>query len=397
MGMRVLWAAMVLCSMSGEAWGQAGGPASQTVPAGAWGLPAHSPQGGPGGPAYWDGSTVRSGEQNPLPAGPSVHVSAGSGTLPNEQGQVWREYDISTYTSRVTTTKRPEQAVVDWILRETGYEAWHGEPLAILSVTPRTLRVYHTPQMHAVVADLVERFIASQTLPQAVSFRIVSVDSPNWRARAQRVLRPVPLQTSGAAAWLMAKEEAALLLADLGRRNDYREHSSSHLLVSSGQSTVVSQMRARAYVHDILPRPGAWPGFENRPGQVEEGFSLELSPLLCADCRTIDATIRCNIDQVDRFVPVLLDLPVTNGSKQRAKLDVPQMTHFRFHERFRWPVDQVLLVSMGMVGLAVPLDGKPPAAGVALPLLSTPPRADLLVFVQSQGLPPSANAPPAIR
>jgi hypothetical protein len=251
--------------------------------------------------------------------------------------------------------------------------------------------------MHAVVADLVERFIASQTLPQAVSFRIVSVDSPNWRARAQRVLRPVPLQTSGASAWLMAKEEAALLLADLARRNDYREHSSSHLLVSSGQSTVVSQMRARAYVRDVVPRPGAWPGFENQPGQVEEGFSLELSPLLCADCRTIDATIRCNIDQVDRFVPVLLDLPVTNGSKQRAKLDVPQMTHFRFHERFRWPVDQVLLVGMGMVALPVPLDGKPPAAGVALPLLSTPPRADLLVFVQSQGLPPSANAPAAIR
>jgi hypothetical protein len=324
-------------------------------------------------------------------------VSAGSGTLPNEQGQVWREYDISTYTSRVTTTKRPEQAVVDWILRETGYEAWHGEPLAILSVTPRTLRVYHTPQMQAVVADLVERFVASQTLPQAVSFRIVTIDNPNWRSRAQRVLRPVPLQTPGASAWLMAKEEAALLLADLGRRNDYREYNSSHLLVSSGQSTVVSQMRARAYVHDILPRPGAWPGFENRPGQVEEGFSLELSPLLCADCRTMDATIRCNVDQVERFVPVLLDLPVTNGSKQRAKLDVPQMTHFRFHERFRWPVDQVLLVSMGMVGLAVPLDGKPPAAGVALPLLSTPPRADLLVFVQSQGLPPSANAPPAIR
>jgi hypothetical protein len=58
-----------------------------------------------------------------------ARVTKGSGALPNNFGQVWREYDISPYTLRVTTTNRPEQAIVDWILRETGYEAWHSEPL----------------------------------------------------------------------------------------------------------------------------------------------------------------------------------------------------------------------------------------------------------------------------
>ncbi|MDZ7619313.1 MAG: hypothetical protein U1E05_20125, partial [Patescibacteria group bacterium] len=72
----------------------------------------------------------------------AVEPSRSNGTLPNEHGQVWREYDIAPYTVRVTSTQRPEQALVDWILRETGYEAWHGEPLGILSATPRTLRVY---------------------------------------------------------------------------------------------------------------------------------------------------------------------------------------------------------------------------------------------------------------
>ena len=47
----------------------------------------------------------------------TLHVTAGNGSLPNDQGQVWRDYDISSYTARVTTTKRPEQAIVDWILR----------------------------------------------------------------------------------------------------------------------------------------------------------------------------------------------------------------------------------------------------------------------------------------
>ena len=117
---------------------------------------------------------TRRGQRRPLPrrlrapgrrrapARPIARVTAGNGTLPNEHGQVWREYDISPYTARVTTTKRPEQAIVDWILRETGYEAWHCEPLGILSATPRTLRVYHTPQMQAVVADVVDRFVASE-------------------------------------------------------------------------------------------------------------------------------------------------------------------------------------------------------------------------------------------
>ncbi len=61
------------------------------------------------------------------------------------------------------------------------------------------------------------------------------------------------------------------------------------------------------------------------------------------------------------------------------------MTHFRFHERFRWPVDQVLLVGMGMVALPVPVDSQPLVRGLPLPLGSSPPRADLLVFVEAKG------------
>ena len=70
------------------------------------------------------------------------------------------------------------------------------------------------------------------------------------------MLRPVPVQTPGATAWLLQKEEAAVLLADLQRRIDYREHGSPHLLVNNGQSTVVSMMRPRTYVRDVILRPG---------------------------------------------------------------------------------------------------------------------------------------------
>lgn len=325
---------------------------------------------------------------------PVTRVTGGNGTLPNNAGQVWREYDISPYTARVTTTKRPEQAIVDWILRETGYEAWHTEPLGILSAGPRTLRVYHTPKMQELVADVVDRFVGSEAATHTFSLRVVTLDSPSWRATAQRMLRPVPVQTSGVNAWLLAKEDAAILVGQLRRRNDYREHSSPYLMVNNGQSTLIAAMRSRPYVRDVLLRPDTAAGFDPSPGQVDEGFNLDFTPLLSANRRMIDAVIRCDVDQVEKMIPVMLEVPTRVSPRQRTKIDVPQTTHYRFHERFRWPLEQVLLVGMGMVALPIPVDGTPLVPGVPLPIGATPARADLLVLVECKGQAATTAASP---
>ncbi len=322
------------------------------------------------------------------PRRPIARVSKGDGTLPNKHGQVWREYDISPYTARVTSTKRPEQALVDWILLETGYEVWHGEPLGVLSATRRKLRVYHTPKMQAVVANLVDRFVASEAETCTFSLRVVTLDHPNWRAKAQKLLRPVAVQTPGVSAWVLEKEDAAVLLSELGRRSDYRQHSSPHLWVNNGQSTVVSAMRTRNYVRGVTLRNDVWPGFKAESDQIDEGFALEFAPLLSVDRRMIDAVIKCNIDQVEKMVPVTLEIPTQAWPRQRTRIEVPQITHFRFHERFRWPTGQVLLVGMGMVALPVPVDAsaKMLVPGIPLPLVNTAPlRADLLVFIEAKG------------
>ncbi len=324
----------------------------------------------------------------------SLHVTTGNGTLPSEQGQVWREYDISPYTARVTTTKRPEQAIVDWILRETGYEVWHTEPFGILSASPRTLRVYHTPQMQAVVADIVDRFVSSEAETRTFSLRVVTIDNPNWRATAHRSLRAIPVQTPGVSTWLLPKEDAAVLLGALQHRSDYREHSSPHLLVNNGQATVISALRGHGFIRDVNPRPDAWQGYDELRGQIDEGFSLEFNPLLSTDRRSVDAMIKCQIDQVEKMVPVMLEVPTQTSPRQRARVEVPQMSNYRFSERFRWPADQVLLLGLGMVALPVPVDSTPTVAGLPLPLLpSSPPRADLLVIIESKG--PVAETPGA--
>jgi hypothetical protein len=326
-------------------------------------------------------------------AAPLSRVAVAGGDLPNDAGQVWRGYDISSYTARVTSTKRPEQAIIDWILRDTGYEAWHHEPLGILSAGNRTLRVYHTPEMQKIVADVVDRFTSSEAATYTFSMRVVTLDSPNWRVGAQRLLQPVPVQTPGVNAWLLPKENAAILLGELRRRNDYREHSSPYLMVNNGQSTVVSAMRGRPYVRDVTLRPDLAAGFEPSQGQVDEGFAIDFSPLLSSDRRMIDATIKCEIDQIEKMIPVMVDVPTQASPRQRAKVESPQMVHYRLHERFRWPVDQVLVVGAGMVALPIPVDGAPLVRGVPLPIGNTPARADMLVLIECKGAAvPAANS-----
>ncbi len=311
-------------------------------------------------------------------------VTKGSGVLPNDHGQVWREYDISPYTLRVSSTNRPEQAIVDWILRETGYEAWHSEPLGLLSATKRTLRVYHVPEIQAVVSEIVDRFVSSEAETEAFGLRVVTIGSPNWRAKALQLMKPVPVQSQGVQGWLLAKEDAALLLADLSRRNDFREHSSPHLLVNNGQSIVVSTLRQRSYMRGVSLTANAWPGYEPEIGALEEGFALEFSPLLALNRTTVDAIIKLRLNQIERMVPVMLDVPTAAGPRQRTRVEVPQVTMSNLHERFRWPTDQVLLLSMGVVATPAPTKGSNPLAQV-LPLPKSPSRADALLFVESRG------------
>lgn len=317
-------------------------------------------------------------------------VSKGSGTLPNDHGQVWREYDISSYTLRTQADSKPEQRIVDWILRETGYETWHSTPEGLLSANNRTLKVYHTPQMQAIVADIVDRFVNRAAENHGFGMRIITIKNPNWRARALPLMKSLPVQSPGVQGWMLAKEDAALLMSELKRRTDYREHNPPHQMVRNGQSLVVSSMRPRPYTKGIIRTQQTWPGYQPEMGQLDEGFSLEFSPLLAMDTRTTDAVIKLRLAQVEKMLPVKLEVPNNIAPNQRAECQVPQMTMIQLHERFRWPTDQVLLLSMGVV--ATPGPQKPNMLTDALQITKGAPRADALLFVESKG-PVAASLP----
>ena len=173
---------------------------------------------------------------------------------------------------------------------------------------------------------------------------------------------------------------------------DYRELCSPYQIINNGQATVISSMRGRPYVRDVAANPNTAAGFEPSPGQVDEGFAIDFSPLLSLDRRTIDATIKCDINQVEAVHPVIIEVPTATSPRQRTKIEVPQVSQYRFHERFRWPVDRVLVVGMGMLPLPLPVDGLSLVPGVPLPLGNSPARGDLLVMVECHGPLLPANA-----
>jgi hypothetical protein len=324
---------------------------------------------------------------------PSIaRVTAGNGILPNDHGQVWREYDISPYTLRAAGAARPEQAIVDWVLRETGYEAWHSEPLGILSANRTTLRAYHTPEMQAVVSEMVDRFVNPQAQSQAFNTRVVSMGGPSWRSKFLKIMHSVPAQSQAVQAWLLAKEDASLLIADLRKRSDFREYSSPNVLVANGQSTVVSTMHPRGYTGAVALHPEQLhPGFEPQVMQFSEGFSLDFNPLMSLDGQSIDAMIKCDIDQLERLVPATVDVPTPIAPRQHTEIEVPQAYSYRMRERFHWPADRVLLISFGVV--AAPIASEAP---IRLSLNPGPARAELLLFVENRGVGaiPLATAPP---
>jgi hypothetical protein len=124
-------------------------------------------------------------------------------------------------------------------------------------------------------------------------------------------------------------------------------------------------------------------------GQLQEGYSLQISPLMALDGTAIDAVIKCQIDQIEKLVSVAIDVPSVGGGTQRVQIQVPQVVSWRLHERFRWPAEQVLLLSCGVVAAPTPERtgplGMPLPPIPALPLGGSGGRADAILFVESKG------------
>ena len=64
---------------------------------------------------------------------PAGQVRQGGSKLPQNASQEHRVYDLRAYTGYLSNYDRPHQAIVDWVMRETGTDVWFTEPFGFLS------------------------------------------------------------------------------------------------------------------------------------------------------------------------------------------------------------------------------------------------------------------------
>jgi hypothetical protein len=311
-----------------------------------------------------------------------VKVIKGDGILPNKDGQVFRQYDLTPYLANFSAEADAEQAVIDWILRETGATVWSRGPVSILNARAGVLTVYHTAEMQDRVVEVLERFMSPHSGSHSYSVRLATVATPNWRAWASSMMTPVNVQSPGVEAWLMSKENAAILLGEFRKKVDYREHNSPSVVIHNGQTHEIARTLSRPYTKSVRSGIATYPGYALEQGQVDEGYSLWVSPLLSREGDVLDAVLRCKVSQVEDMLVVPVDL-MTPGGKARVDIQVPQAIHWQVHEQFRWPTNQVLLVSCGMT--ATPQMDRA-AAGLLPGLLQgRPGRADAIMMLELNG------------
>ena len=294
--------------------------------------------------------------------------------LPADAGQVWQTYDIAPFVR--VAGPGSQKHVVDWVLQETGYEAWHGDTVASLTASDAALRVFHAPDMQTRVAETVKRFTVDDQAPHRFSVRVLGIGSPAWLADARPAMQPIAAATPGVHAWILSREAAALLVGQLRARGDCQELPTGATLAANGVPTVLAGGRTRPYVKDVAVRPEVWPGWQRLDATCGEGFELDVHPLITADGAAVEAVVRCRIDQIERMAPVTVTVPAAD--RQRVQIEVPQMSAVRIGERFRWPASQCLVIGLGLVPWPVPDQNATSTAA----LLIGAKRTDVIVVVE---------------
>ncbi len=336
-----------------------------------------------------DAGLQNAGNQEVVDSGITT-VTRGLQQLPNDAGQVWRTYDISPYTYMIQNTNNPEQAIVDWILKETGTELWFTQPMGVLNAARNELHVYHTPEVQNRIKPIIDRFVSSRGQARVLGMKLCTIASPDWRSVAFPMMQPIQVNSPGVEAWLMSKENAAVLSGILRNRGDYQERSNGDLIVNDGQKYLLGRTRPVSFVRSLAWVNDGVGQYRPITDQIDEGYNLSLSALTSIDGRSIEAIIGCDMNQIERVQPVTIELPGPAGSVQPVDLQIPQLVSWNLHERFRWPADQVLVLSAGVV--ATPDPQRQALLGIPALLNGTRHRADALMFIEYKGI--ARNAAP---
>jgi hypothetical protein len=262
-------------------------------------------------------------------------------------GQVWRDYDLAPYTARIVETAHSERAVVEWIIKQTGLETWHGGELAVLAATRGRLRVFHTPELQTQVAEIVDRFVRPVQSQVAMRMQFVAATDLDWRSGLVHLLEPLATGSDGQQIWLIAPEDAALLRERLRLDRPGREPLEHRLVTHNGQTATVQTGQPVNYISGVELTTGARAAYRPLISRIAEGVTLSVTPLWTADGSAVDVELKLVTRAVNRLHSTETVSPLSTG-KQRTMTQVPQAAGSTLDRTLRWPTSRVLLISAGV-------------------------------------------------
>lgn len=293
------------------------------------------------------------GTADPILGNRIARVSNVLREIPKQADQIWREYDITPYTKgrSFPADSKPEQTVIDWILRQTGTRLWHGSPFSILTADEEKLYVYHTKEVQLEIADIVDRFVNPRFFNESYLIRAVSLSRPDWITSGHQYLKPIPILSPGVQGWILEKQGKDLLFQLLGRRNDFKEIAPPQFLIPNGIAHNVASKKQRTYLRDVQANPTALNGYAEDRVTIDEGFGVSFTPLGVLDSQKVDAIIKMDIVQIEKMISLMIDVPTATNPRQRVQIESPQVSSFKLDEQIRWPKDKVLLLDLGTIPL----------------------------------------------
>jgi hypothetical protein len=259
---------------------------------------------------------------------------------------VWRDYNLAPYTARLTNVAHPEQAVVDWILKQTGPETWHGEDPAVLSASRGRLRVFHRPDVQDDVAEIVERF--TRPVQPQVSMRVqfITTADLNWRNGIVHLMKPAAIGPDGQHVWLIAPEDLALIRNRL-KLDRQTGPVNQRVLASNGQPTTIETGQTVNYVSGLDLGSGTYLAYQPIIARLNEGIKATLTPLWTADGTAVDLEVKLTTRHVNKLHHAQSAAPLRSGS-QETVVQVPAVSATSLEQSFGWPVSQILLISAGV-------------------------------------------------
>ncbi|MDR3181822.1 MAG: hypothetical protein LBT89_02710 [Planctomycetaceae bacterium] len=319
-------------------------------------------------------------------------ISATLEKIPQEHQQIWREYDITPYTSRKfpvtagSTSPKPEQTLVDWILRQTGTAPWHSPPFSLLTADTNKLYVYHTKEVQLIVADIVDRFVCQELTGDSCTLRAVAVSRPDWQMKIHANLKAIPIAAAGVQGWILEKPAAALLVQELAKRLDFKELVPIQPAIPNGSPHYFTAKRQQTYLRDVLVNPATVNGYTEDKAVIEEGLGFSFVSLSLLDAQSTAAAVKLDIVQIEKMLSTFVEIATAANPRQRVSIETPQISVFKLDELIRFPKNKILLLDLGVIPLPNTVVGESVnflseiAKGI-----NPAKRGNVLVFIESSG------------